>query len=236
MNKVLTIIIPSYNEVPNICATLEQVQRVVLPYDYTKELIVVDDGSQDDTVALASQLIEERGWDNVLILRHAHNRGKGAAIRTAIDRATGQYVVIQDADNELDPTDFAHMLRVIIDEQWQVLYGSRFLSNSTVYGVKSFYYGTRLLSWLTNVLYGQHITDEATCYKMFSAQLLKSINLKCRGFEFCPEVTAKVARRGIKIHEVPIKYFPRTFAEGKKIRATDGLKAIGYLIKYRFLA
>lgn len=233
--SVLSIIIPSYNEAANICTTIEQVQSVVLPYDYEKEIIVVDDGSKDNTQQAVSALIASHHWSNITLLRHDTNHGKGMAIRTAINHITGDYVVIQDADNELDPNDFAHMLKVIIDHQWPVLYGSRFLNQNSTYSTRSFYYGARVLSILTNVLYRQHITDEATCYKMFRTDLLKSISLRCTGFEFCPEVTAKVGRRGIRIHEVPIHYSPRTFAEGKKIRATDGLKAIGYLLKYRFV-
>lgn len=236
MGRTLSIIIPSYNEGANLYAVLERVQKVELPYGIGKEVIVVDDGSTDSTPEYARKYIGQNPGCNIRLLRHGANRGKGMAIRTALRELTGDIVVIQDSDEELDPNDIALMLKKMEDENLEVLYGSRFLDkrgNGSLY--RSFYYGTRVLSWLVNMLYGQHITDESTCYKMFRTALLRSITLKCRGFEFCPEVTAKVARRGLKIKEMPISYYPRTMAQGKKVRAKDGLKAIWYLLKYRFV-
>ena len=236
MDRTLSIIIPSYNEGANLYAVLEKVQKVELPYGIGKEVIVVDDGSTDSTPEYAREYIGQNPGCNIRLLRHGVNRGKGMAIRTALRELTGDIVVIQDSDEELDPNDIALMLKKMEDENLEVLYGSRFLDksgNGSLY--RSFYYGTRALSWLVNVLYGQRITDESTCYKMFRTALLRSIPLKCRGFEFCPEVTAKVARRGLKIKEMPISYYPRTMAQGKKIRAKDGLYAIWCLLKYRFV-
>lgn len=230
---VLSVIIPSYNEGKNLTAILERLLQVELPYGMDREIIIVDDGSTDDTALLAEAFIVERPKERVRLIRHESNQGKGMAIRTAIEHVEGDVVVIQDSDTELDPADFVPMLREMIGNDLQVVYGSRFLSRENKILYRSFYYGTRVLSWLVNVLYAQHITDEATCYKMFRTPLLRSISLKCRGFEFCPEVTAKVARRGIKIREVPVHYYPRTKEEGKKIRAIDGVKAMYYLFKYR---
>jgi dolichol-phosphate mannosyltransferase len=236
MTKTLSIIIPSYNEGEKLYAVLERVQTVELPYGIGKEIIVVDDGSTDNTADYARQYIAQNPGCNVRLLRHSANQGKGMAIRTAITELTGDIVVIQDSDAEYDPNDLARMLKKMEDEDLQVLYGSRYTSHSANRALyRSFYCGTKILSWLTNVLYGQHITDEPTCYKMFRTPLLRSIPLKCRGFEFCPEVTAKVARRGLKIREVPISYAPRTVAQGKKIRAKDGLIAVWCLLKYRFV-
>lgn len=237
MSHKISIIIPSYNEGSGIESILGKLATVDMPYNYEKEIVVVDDGSTDDTAEYAKNYISRNPDQNIRFVRHKVNCGKGMAIRTALKHLTGDVVVIQDSDDELDPNDLAVMLKKMIDEDLQVVYGSRFLKKDHVKSYyRSFYYGARLLSWLTNVLYAQHITDEPTCYKMFRSSLLCSLRLECRGFEFCPEVTAKVARmKGVKILEVPISYFPRTIDQGKKIRAKDGFKAIWYLLKYRFV-
>ena len=156
------------------------------------------------------------------------------AVRTGIRAVTGDYIVMQDADPELDPNDFKKMLPFLLSGEYHVVYGSRFLAEENSHTYFSYQLGGKFLSVMTNILYRQHITDEPTCYKMFTADLLKSIPLDCEGFEFCPEVTAKVSRLGYKIKEVPIRYYPRSIEEGKKLRLSDGLKAIGTLLKYRF--
>ena len=237
MSHKISIIIPSYNEGSGIESILVKLATVEMPYNYEKEIVVVDDGSTDDTADYAKNYIGSNPDQNIHFVRHKVNSGKGMAIRTALKHLTGDVVVIQDSDDELDPNDIAVMLKKMIDENLPVVYGSRFLKKDHAKShYRSFYYGARLLSWLTNVLFAQHITDEPTCYKMFRSSLLCSLRLECRGFEFCPEVTAKVARmKGVKISEVPISYFPRTIDQGKKIRAKDGLKAIWYLLKYRFV-
>lgn len=236
MDKVLSVIMPAYNEGAHIHGILEKVVYVELPYGFRMQLIVVNDGSKDNTSDVVKSFISEHSDNDVLLLEHTHNQGKGMAIRTGLSKATGEYLVIQDGDEELDPNDFVMMLKKMIDGNLSVLYGSRFLGKGKIdYVYKSFYLGTCVLSKATNFLYGQHITDEPTCYKMFRTELLKSMHLQCHGFEFCPEVTAKVCRMGNRIEEVPIHYYPRTIEEGKKIRSRDGWIALWTLFKYRFV-
>ena len=231
--STLSIIIPAYNEGANLAAVLRKVLQVELPHGIEKEIIVVNDGSTDDTATQAEAFVSSDAAASVKLLNHSVNMGKGMAIRTALPAVSGDYVVIQDADEELDPHDYIVMLNKMLDDNLPVVYGSRFLVGGRQ-GSRFFYHGNRLLTSLANMLYGQHLTDEATCYKMFSSELLKSVNLQCRGFEFCPEVTAKIARRGLKIQEVPISYSPRTREQGKKVRLRDGFIAAWYLIKFRF--
>jgi glycosyltransferase involved in cell wall biosynthesis len=218
-------LIPCFNERSTI---LEIVRRVkAIPLDV--EIIIVDDGSTDGTRALLGNLED----DHCKVLLHDRNRGKGMAIRTALPAATGELVVVQDADLEYDPQDLLRLVQVFRETNATVVYGSRNLrGNARSY--HSFYWGGRVLSWLTTLLYFCRITDEPTCYKMFRTDLLKSLDLKCEGFEFCPEVTAKVLRRGHRVVEVPISYSPRNFSEGKKIRWIDGFQAIRVLIGNRF--
>ena len=231
----LTIIIPAYNEERNLASVLDSVMQVELSYGADKEIIVVDDGSTDNTVSRVQSFVAANPQARINLIRHISNQGKGAAIRTALPAVSGEYVIIQDADGELDPRDFAKMLSKMVDEDLPVVYGSRFLIAGGRLGSRFFYYGNRILSALANVLYGQHLTDEATCYKLFRTSLLRSLTLRCRGFEFCPEVTAKIARCGIKIQEVPINYYPRTREQGKKVRLRDGIIAVWCLLKYRFV-
>lgn len=233
--KKLSILIPAYNEQNNIAELLRRVEQVQLPYGIGKQMIVVDDGSADETYARALEFSNgvNEGVE-IVVLRHGANSGKGAAIRTALTKADGDFVIIQDADLELDPSDIAVLLKHLVDNNLRVVYGSRFLGVGNTHTYRSFYLGGRLVSWVANILYGQHITDEPTCYKLFRREVLQRITLRCRGFEFCPEVTAKVAKQGIKIEEVPIHYTPRTLEEGKKLRWTDGLEAVLTLLRYRF--
>jgi dolichol-phosphate mannosyltransferase len=224
----LSVIMPVYNEV----ATVAEIIRRVLAVDLSKELIVVDDGSTDGTRELLRQIPP----DVATILFHERNLGKGAAIRTGLGYATGEIVIIQDADLEYDPSEYPALVRPIVEGTAQVVYGSRLLRPENPYVGLRFYLAGRLLSLIANLLYGIRITDEPTCYKVFRREVLKGLNLQCTGFEFCPEVTAKVARRGIPIYEVPIRYTPRTVKEGKKVSWEDGLYAIWILLKYRFLA
>lgn len=248
MAETLSIIIPAYNEGANIGRVLDKVLRVVLPFGIEKEIILVDDGSTDNTVTEIENFIAHHAatrtntnlvagsaaFENIILLRHNINIGKGMAIRTALLRVTGQFVVIQDADDELDPADIAKMLREMVNQNLPVLYGSRF-SDNIRRGEPFFYYGNRFLAKLVNILYRQNITDEATCYKMFRTEIIKHLPLRSRGFEFCPEVTARVSKLGVKIKEIPIAYYPRSRQQGKKLRLCDGLKAAWYLLKYRFV-
>jgi len=194
-----------------------------------KEIIIVDDGSTDGT----QDILKTLSSPLFKIIFHRDNQGKGASIRTAIKKITGEVVVIQDADLEYDPNDYQKLIQPILEGRAEVVYGSRILGSKNRSGL-SYYFGGKFLTLVTNLLYSTKITDESTCYKVFKANILKSINLKCRRFEFCPEVTAKVAKKGIQIYEVPINYYPRDKKEGKKIKWRDGMEAIWTLIKYKF--
>jgi len=224
--RKLTIVIPAYNEEKTILETIRRVEAAEL--GVPKEIVVVDDGSSDGTRRILVGL-----GDDCRVVSLPQNRGKGAALRAGFAVASGDYVVVQDADLEYDPAELRSLVAKA-DEGHKVVYGSRRLGRgkNPMAGL-SYYAGGVLLSWLSNLLYGIRITDEPTCYKMFERELLVSIPLKCEGFEFCPEVTAKVAKRGVPIVEVPISYHPRSRAEGKKINWRDGAVAIWTLFKYR---
>jgi len=224
----LSVIMPVYNEKYTIMEIVYKVMKV----NMEKELIIVDDCSADGT---REELKKMYNNDNIKIIYHDKNMGKGMAIRTAINYVTGDIIIIQDADLEYEPEDYYELTRPIIEGKADVVYGSRELLKENRISYYRFAMGGRFLSWLTNLLYHSSITDEPTCYKVFRADVLKSINLKCKRFEFCPEVTAKILKRGINIYEVPIHYYPRSIEQGKKIKWKDGLEAIWTLIKYRFL-
>lgn len=232
--KILSIIIPSYNEEKTIAIVLEKLLAVELPHDAQKEIVVVDDGSIDNTEKEVRNVREKYPEATIKYVRQEKNQGKGMAIRRGIEEVTGDFVVIQDADLEYEPEDFCLMLPFLQKGEYEVVYGSRFQNRRNRHSYQSFYWGGRLVSFVTNVLYRQNLTDEPTCYKMFTSKLLKSIPLKCTGFEFCPEVTAKVSKLGHWILEVPIHYYPRSVEEGKKIKWTDGVEALLVLFKYRF--
>jgi glycosyltransferase involved in cell wall biosynthesis len=226
----LSIIIPVYNEDTTIAQIVEQVVKVEIG-DVEKEIVIVNDGSTDGTDTILDTLAA-RYPDLTKVVHHERNQGKGAAIRTAMEHVTGDVVITQDADLEYDPQDYPALLAPFEDPAVQVVYGSRNMRRNPR-SSWSFYWGGRLLSWVANLLYGSRITDEATGYKLFRTGLLRKLDLQPTRFEFCPEVTGKLLRRGIKIHEVPISYRPRSAAEGKKIGWHDGLTAIWTLIKYR---
>ena len=224
----LCVIIPVYNE----AATLEELLRRVRATGLAHEIIVVDDGSTDDSPNILTRL-QHSDRPPLRLLRHERNRGKGAAMRTGLAAVTGDLVLVQDADLEYDPSDYPALLALFDDPAVEVVFGSRNLRRNPKSSF-SFYWGGRLLSWIANWLYGSHITDEATGYKVIKTGLLRDMGLQTDGFEFCPEVTAKLLQRGVTIHEVPISYTPRSWDEGKKIQWHDGLIAIWTLIKYRF--
>jgi len=228
----LSVIIPVYNENATIRKVLDTVNKVDIP----KEIIIVDDGSDDGT----RELIVGLSMDGTKKCFHSKNRGKGAAIRTGLEKVTGDIVIIQDADLEYDPREYHRLIRPILEGKAQVVYGSRLLGlppgrKVGYHFYYTFSFGVKLLNLLTRLLYGTRITDEATCYKVFKTEVIRNIQLKCERFEFCPEVTAKLCKKGYKIHEVPISYMGRTFQEGKKINWKDGIEAIYTLIKYRFM-
>lgn len=226
----LSIIVPVFNEKNTIIQILEKLEKLELGAE--KEIIVVDDFSIDGT----REILRSRPG-GYRVFFHDKNYGKGWAIRTGLAEATGDYVVIQDADLEYEPNDFKKMLNLITAAGGQVVYGSRRLQHSYLRSRHSghiFAFGGIFLTWLTNLLYQTEITDEPTCYKMFKTDLLKGLGLECQGFEFCPEATAKIAKRKIKIYEVPINYYPRHKNDGKKINWRDAVIAVWTLLKYKF--
>ncbi len=226
---LVSVIIPAYNEENTIRQVLETVQSLPLEI----QIIVVNDGSTDNTF----HILEELKTDSKLtIVQNEVNRGKGFAIRCGIQYVKGDIVVIQDADMELSPNDLVHLVEPLKNDDVQVVYGSRFLKGKGHASIHN-YIANRILAFYTNLLYGCKITDESTGYKIFTTELIKELNLKCEGFEFCPEVTAKLLRAGHNILEVPVSYFPRTKKEGKKLRFwSDGIFAAWTLLKYRFIS
>jgi glycosyltransferase involved in cell wall biosynthesis len=223
----LSILIPVYNEERTIAEILDRVLSIDVGAE--KEIIVVDDASTDGTAKVL-----ERFADRVRVIRHPANRGKGAALRTALAYATGDYVVPQDADLEYEPSDLAALLRAARDRGVKVVYGSRRLHRGNrQYSALSFYLGGILVTWVANLLYGLRLTDEPTCYKLVERRLIERMDLECERFEFCAEVTAKAARLREPILELPILYRPRPMSEGKKIRAKDGIETIRTLYRYR---
>ncbi len=226
----LSVIMPVYNEESTIGEILDRVIEVALE----KEIIVVDDGSSDRTGEILEE-IKRKGAD-IRVLHHPGNMGKGTAIRTALREVRGELVIIQDGDLEYDPGQYHKLIKPILDGQAEVVYGSRTLGkrfHPASFQNFIFFTGGRLLTMIANMLYGARLTDEPTCYKVFRADVLKGISLECRGFEFCPEVTSKLLRKGIRIMEVPILSHPRTIKEGKKIRLSDWFVAVYTLFKNR---
>ena len=222
----LSILIPIYNEKATVLEIVQRVQAV--PFE--KEIIAVDDGSTDGTRDLLPQ-VEKEG---VIVLYHERNLGKGAAIQTALKRATGDIIVIQDADMEYDPRDYKQLIDPIIEGRAKVVYGSRFLGPR----MAMFFWhmlANKALTLMTNLLYDAILSDMETGYKAFRADVIKSMTLRSRRFDFEPEVTAKVLKRRIRIFEVPISYYGREYSEGKKIGMKDGFVAIWTLLKYRFV-
>jgi len=224
----LDIIIPVYNERATIEELLQRVRDAAAP-GFDKEIIVVDDGSTDGTGALLDSLQDRFG---LILLRHDRNRGKGAAVRAALERAGGDAVLIQDADLEYDPADYARLLAAF-GPGTPVVYGSRNLG-AAGQGYALYTWGGRFLTFCLNLLFGAALTDINTCYKLFRADIIKGLGLAADGFEFCEEATAKTLRSGWAIKEVPVSYRPRKFAEGKKIRLRDGWRGFTTIVRQRF--
>ncbi len=228
---LLSIIIPVYNEKNTINEIVERIRKTDLPGVDT-EIIIVDDGSDDGS----REIISEFSHNNIKTAFHEVNQGKGAAIRTGIGLATGDIILIQDADLEYDPNDYEILLKPILTGESSIVYGSRNLKKHDSHSHILYHLGGIFITKITNILYGTSLTDEATCYKVFKTDVIKDIKLEYDCFGFCPEVTAKLARKNIRIREVPISYFPRSKSDGKKIKWTDGVKAIWILLKYRFFS
>jgi dolichol-phosphate mannosyltransferase len=222
--ECVSVIVPVYNEVAHV----DELLCAIHASPVKKEIIIVDDGSTDGT---REKLQRMPLADDLTVIFHERNCGKGAAIRTALEYARGEYILIQDSDLEYNPQDYAALLQPLKQNQANVVYGVR--PDRPERGLR-FFLGAKLLTHLVNLLYGAGIHDEATCYKVFRRSVIAQINLDCRRFEFCPEVTAKLCRIGEKIAEVPISYAPRSAGEGKKIRHSDGWLAIWTLFRYRF--
>jgi len=226
--KRLSVIVPVFNERNTVAEIVRRMRAVDLPVE--REIVIVDDGSFDGTRDVLTQLQDS----TVRVVLHPHNRGKGYAIRTGLEHVTGDLVLIQDADLEYDPDDWPKLLAPVMKGRAVVVYGSRFTGERRNM-LFLHWVGNRFLSIVTNVLYNTTLSDMETCYKLFTRDLISSIKLNAERFDFEPEVTAKILRKGIRIYEVPISYSGREISEGKKITWRDGFQALWTLVKYRFV-
>jgi len=233
--KLLSIIIPCYNEGPTIYKILDKIKAVTLINAIEKEIIIVNDFSSDNTVESIQNYIQNNQELNIVFEQHKKNLGKGAALHTGINLASGDVIIIQDADLEYDPEEYNILLKPFLDGVADVVYGSRFIGGKP-HRILFFWHsiGNKFLTFLSNMMTNLNLTDMETCYKMFRADILKSIQLKEKRFGFEPEVTAKISKiPKIRIYEIGISYYGRTFEEGKKIGWKDGFRAIYCILKYR---
>ena len=224
----ISVVMPVYNEVDTIEEILSRVEKVAIK----KEIIVIDDSSIDGTCERLKEIAADK--ENVKVIYHNRNKGKGAALRTGFESVTGDIVIIQDADLEYDPNEYPKLLEPITDGRADVVYGSRFIGGPHRVLFFWHYVGNKLLTLISNALTNLNLTDMETCYKVFKSQILKDINLKSNRFGFEPEFTAKVSKMRLRIYEVPISYSGRTYSEGKKITWKDGIVALGLIFWYRF--
>lgn len=230
----LSVVIPAYNEGPTIHQILNKVVEVQLPATWSMELVIVNDCSKDNTANEVKVWMANHSHCEVRFIEHDRNKGKGAALHTGIAAASGDYIIIQDADLEYDPQEYNLLLKPVLMGMADVVYGSRFIGNQP-HRILFYWHsiGNKILTRLSNMLTNLNLTDMETCYKLFKADLIKSLHLKEKRFGFEPEVTAKIARiKGVRIYEVGISYYGRTYAEGKKIGWKDGFRAIWCIIKY----
>ena len=237
MVKRLSIIIPAYNEGNTIHLILDKIKNVHLLNDIEKEIIIVNDCSNDNTEESIQNYIKNNDKLNIRYYKHEFNKGKGAALHTGIKNATGEYTIIQDADLEYDPNQFNILLQPVLDGYSDVVYGSRFMGGNP-HRILFFWHtiGNKFLTMLSNMFTNLNLTDMETCYKLFRADIIKGISLKEKRFGFEPEVTAKMARiKNIRVYEVGISYYGRTYEEGKKIGWKDGFRAIYCILKYGLL-
>lgn len=234
MSKTLSVIIPAYNEEATLGNILDRILSVELIHNIKKELVIVNDCSSDGTEQIAQQYISGHAEANIKYYKHEVNKGKGAALHTGISEATGDFIIIQDADLEYDPEEFNLLLRPILDDFADVVYGSRFIGGKP-HRILFFWHsiGNKWLTALSNAFTNLNLTDMETCYKMWKSDIVKGLRLKENRFGFEPEVTAKVSRiPGVRIYEVGISYYGRTYEEGKKINWKDGFRAIYCILKY----
>jgi glycosyltransferase involved in cell wall biosynthesis len=227
--RKLSVIVPVFNERNTLVEILRRMRAVELPDGIESEIIVVDDGSSDGTRDVLRQL----GDSTVRVVMHDVNRGKGAAVRTGFKHATGEFILVQDADLEYDPEDWPKLLAPVLRGRARVVYGSRFTGERRNM-LLLHWIGNRFLSLTTNVLYNTTLSDMETCYKLLERSLIEDLQLQSNKFDIEPEITAKVLKRGVRIYEVPISYSGREFDEGKKITWRDGFSALWTLVKYRF--
>ncbi len=230
----LSVLVPAYNEERTILRVLDKLREVSLPPFVSREIIVIDDCSTDQTDRLVSGFIARYPELNVVCIRHETNLGKGAALMAGIARLSGDYVVVQDADLEYDPEEFNLLLKPVLEGHADVVYGSRFIGGNP-HRILFFWHsvGNKFLTFLSNMCNNLNLTDMETCYKLIRADILKGIQLKENRFGFEPEVTAKLARvKGIRIYEVGVSYYGRTYEEGKKINWKDGFRAIYCIFRY----
>ena len=231
--KKISIIIPVYNEEKTIEKILEIIWRLDL--DLNKEIIIVNDGSRDKSKEIIKKYLAKKKQTKEVefVFISKENEGKGSAIRAGIDKSNGDLVIMQDADAEYDSSEIRNLVDEIKKSESDAVYGSRILKNNP-YQYFTYYLGNRFLSFLTSLLYGAKITDMETCYKLIPAKIAKGLDLRAKGFDMEPEITAKILKKGYKIKEVPISYNPRSKEEGKKINWKDGLKAVWVLLYWRF--
>jgi glycosyltransferase involved in cell wall biosynthesis len=230
----LSIIIPAFNEGKTIHQILDKVKAVQLTAGIDKEIIIINDFSTDDTEEAVFQYQQKNAGLSIQYYKHDYNKGKGAALHTGIEKATGDFIIIQDADLEYDPQEYNLLLQPVLDGFADVVYGSRFIGGKP-HRILFFWHtiGNRFLTLISNMFSNQNLTDMETCYKLFRAEVIKPIKLRENRFGFEPEVTAKIGRKkGVRIYEVGISYYGRTYEEGKKIVWKDGFRAIYCIIKY----
>ena len=235
---ILSIIVPAYNEGSTICNVCEKIRQVHLIADIEKEVVLINDASSDNTEEAVFQYRERHPDLPIRYYKHTVNRGKGAAVHTGIQGATGDFVIVQDADLEYNPQEYNLLLKPILDGFADIVYGSRFVGGKP-HRVLFFWHtiGNRFLTFLSNMFTNLNLSDMETCYKLFRAEIIKSVDLRESRFGFEPEVTARVARiPKVRIYEVGISYYGRTYREGKKINWKDGLKAVYCIVRYRLFA
>ena len=232
----LSIIIPLFNEEKTICQILDKIKHVSLINNIAKEIIIVDDGSSDNSKEVLKQYQDENPDQEIILFDQPKNIGKGAAIQQGIKKVTGDLVIIQDADLEYDPEEYNTLLKPMVDGVADVVYGSRFKGSKSQRILFFWHYvGNAFLTFLSNMFTNLNLTDMETCYKLFKTDIIKSVKLKEKRFGFEPEVTAKIAKiPGIRIYEVGISYYGRGYEEGKKIGWKDGIRALICIIKYSF--